>query len=177
MPKAINKLAKLRELQCVICFKLFSRHIAPSEIKSGRGKVCSKKCKGALNSLQKKTGSMRNCKACNKEFYARPSEDRRGYKRTYCSADCHIPTERGKAISTDGYYVIRGKKVHRIIMEECLGRKLLRTEIVHHINENKLDNRIENLQVVSRAEHNRIHFSAPTEPTSPQGEPENSPPA
>lgn len=44
-------------------------------------------------------------------------------------------------------------------MEEHIGRKLLYTEIVHHINKDRLDNRLENLQIVSRAEHNRIHFS------------------
>lgn len=43
-------------------------------------------------------------------------------------------------------------------MEKHLGRKLLRKEIVHHINENRLDNRLKNLQLVSRSEHNKIHF-------------------
>ena len=51
------------------------------------------------------------------------------------------------------------KKVHRTLMEKHIGRKLLPTEIVHHINFDKLDNRIENLQIVSRSEHNKIHFT------------------
>lgn len=46
---------------------------------------------------------------------------------------------------------------HRIIMENHLGRILNPNEVVHHINEDKKDNRIENLQLMLVGEHERLH--------------------
>ncbi|MCA9368470.1 HNH endonuclease [Candidatus Kaiserbacteria bacterium] len=46
---------------------------------------------------------------------------------------------------------------HRVVMELHLGRKLRRDEVVHHRNEDKSDNRIENLEVMTRAQHARHH--------------------
>lgn len=45
----------------------------------------------------------------------------------------------------------------RLIMQEHLGRALDPDEIVHHLNGNPVDDRIENLRIVSRAGHMRIH--------------------
>lgn len=38
---------------------------------------------------------------------------------------------------------------HRFVMEQHLNRQLLRSETVHHINGNRADNRLENLELWS----------------------------
>lgn len=47
---------------------------------------------------------------------------------------------------------------HRAIMENLIGRVLNSDEIVHHINGNGHDNRIENIEIMDRAEHSRMHM-------------------
>jgi len=81
----------------------------------------------------------------------------------------------GEIKRCDGYIMVRKgvisrnskgaryKLKHRVVMEEFLGRPLLRSEVVHHINHNKADNRIENLELTNQSEHCRKHFIKLTE--------------
>jgi cytochrome oxidase Cu insertion factor (SCO1/SenC/PrrC family) len=55
------------------------------------------------------------------------------------------------------YIKVDGRHEHRQVMERVLGRALTTDEIVHHKNGDMTDNRPENLEVVTRAEHIEIH--------------------
>ena len=56
-----------------------------------------------------------------------------------------------------GYNKKGNYKLHRKKIEDLIGRRLTSNEIVHHKDENKLNNNIDNLQIMTRGEHSRYH--------------------
>jgi hypothetical protein len=58
------------------------------------------------------------------------------------------PKGQRRVCGKDGYVLLsKNKREHRLIMEQHLGRKLLKGETVHHKNGIRNDNRIENLEL------------------------------
>lgn len=68
----------------------------------------------------------------------------------------------GRELTKAGYvrlWISKTQRVleHRQVMEAHLGRKLARSEAVHHINGNNADNRLANLQLIAFGEDIRRH--------------------
>ena len=128
----------------------------PDEIKA---KVsASRKGKGTGEHLKARRRIIKVCPRCGKEF---ETGGRAGDKeQIYCSRHCAAMTRNGRTMHTAGYVqIIRdGKRMleHRAIAGRMLGRPLTKSEIVHHIDGNKLNNEPKNLAVMSQACHRAL---------------------
>lgn len=87
------------------------------------------------------------------------NSDRRGHARRYLRGHARRGAGSGWVERGYRYVSIGGKKtaVHRLTAARTLGRGLTSADIVHHIDEDPLNNDPQNLIVITRAEHMRLH--------------------
>lgn len=76
--------------------------------------------------------------------------NRQGYIVEYVRKDNpYYPMATNTGQKRFGGYILQ----HRLVMAKHLGRCLLSHEVVHHINGNKKDNRMDNLNLISTKDH------------------------
>jgi len=112
------------------------------------------------------------CPICKKEFYVMAHDKN---IRKYCSCKCWLTNlaiyQRKKIkngildkdfyINSAGYisrFGSEGRGYHREIMEDIIGRKIKKNECVHHIDLDKKNINKNNLLLMPKKEHQRLHW-------------------
>lgn len=156
---------KTPNCKCAVCGR--EMYIKPSRLKSVKnGVTCSKDCANKLKSEYSKGEKNHQYGLIgdkNKSFKSKTIISNTGYVLEYCPGH---PRPHDRSLKT-----VRVLQ-HRLVIERNAdkfddkyfeiidGWKVLKQEYdVHHINKDKQDNRLENLQILSRSEHTSHHNS------------------
>ena len=151
----LNQENRKPNYKCVVCGK--DMYVRPSAIKKskGWGFTCSKEC-GKINRAKYTIGDLNH-------QYGLKGNKNASFKT-------------GRRISNYGYVLIYNPEhkranyagyvfEHILVMEKHIGRSLKyygfkdkRNEVCHHIDRNKQNNSIENLQLMTDSEHIKLHI-------------------
>lgn len=153
---------------CLVCGKEFFKKYTCSRKDWSNSKFCSNACNGKskIGQPSKKKGIPTGLvtSGCFKKGHVPWSKGKPGQKK-----EKHGMWKGGK-IRRKGYIFLHRPehsgadslgyvREHRLIMEEHLGRILDPKEVVHHINEIKDDNRLENLMLFEdNGKHTAFHL-------------------
>lgn len=147
-------------IRCAYCGMLFEASDKKIKNRAKYGyqiRFCSKDC----GNKSRRTREIVNCLNCGKEFEST--------RIKCCSRKCADEykiksgsTKKGGFWLENGYKVLYVEgdnhiKEHIHVMELYIGRKLFSNECVHHINGDITDNRLENLQLMTKSEHSSYH--------------------
>ncbi len=165
------KLPNSLRVQRVRAAKTASRLIPPTDWKVPTG-ICECGC-GLPTNICHSTCSAKG------RYAGFPYRYRRGHApllREHGSA--HPAWRGGRSIDYCGYVTVsapdhpaqnKGRVAeHRLVFEQAHGIRLKATDVVHHINGNRTDNRIDNLVMTTRSGHMFIHGHDPRPPITPE---------
>ena len=95
--------------------------------------------------------------------------DNRGRHDNHIRGSSHCRWNNGRLVTPDGYALVRVGvthpladpngycREHVLVMCAAIGRNLRPGEVVHHKNRDRLDNRLENLELMTAGQHTAIH--------------------
>jgi hypothetical protein len=160
---------------CATCGETFARprNVTRDDFKARR--FCSRACAATARRIPL---GQKDCINCGATFVQTRSERGKIWAdKKYCSLECayadrvgkrrggdHWAWKGGRHVDPNGYVHVllkddhpmfsmtrNGRYVleHRLVVAESLGRPLAKHETVHHVNGDRSDNRLENLQLRS----------------------------
>lgn len=94
---------------------------------------------------RRKISEKNSCNYNGLNGYGHTKKHNRGYVLVYVPKHPHA--------HSDGYVMI-----HTVLMERSIGRYLTEDEVVHHVNHDRTDNRLENLVLMDKKEHMSMHM-------------------
>lgn len=154
------------KVRCIVCNK--EENVVPARAK--KYKTCSRKCMGQYFKGLFSENIEKECVICHNKFSTKNSHLNR---RIYCSKNCQAiaysqrylgkdnPNFRNRSLDKNGYCVNhdgKSKIIHRAVVHEYF--KITDTPkgySIHHRNANKIDNKIENLALLSNSDHKWLH--------------------
>lgn len=144
-----KKQREWRKRECLNCGAEFMPRVY--QIKTGDGKYCSIPCSvrhAAIPAAHTPEANRKRVESLKNSGFVHPSgREHHQFKETYIVKGYrHCTDERGRKILESRY-----------LMQKHLGRELTNSEVVHHEDEDRLNNNIENLTVMTRSEHAREH--------------------
>ena len=156
---------------CEFCGAVFERPPDAKKNRWDKRRFCSRKCAAQL---KRKPRPEKACLTCGKQLEGHPYRIK---TRKYCSLACQPKSgadnpnwKNGGSFDLVGYRAklvypghpffemaakrgpgVKARHIleHRLVMAEHLGRPLEKYETVHHLNGDRSDNRIENLELWS----------------------------
>lgn len=156
---------------CQFCQEEFQAR--DTDLKRNQAKFCSRTCSGKNHSAQPKVKHEPNvfCALCQKAFYLKPSSHRNSKSGLYfCCREHKDKAQRIggiEAIQPDHYKNGEHTKYRRLALKElpnlcnrCGWNQHLPVLVVHHIDRDRSNNKLENLEILCPNCHGVEHYLA-----------------